>query len=157
VAPRGTKCTSRYSARAAMLLFRFCRREARLRRGEARDRDAERRAADVVEAHGLEEADARGIAAVLAADADLELRFGRPSALDRRLDQLTPALLVEGDEGVAPEDAALDVGGEELSGVVAREAHRRLGEIVGAEGKKTRLLRELARHERRARQLDHRA
>ena len=48
--------------------------DRRLRRGEPGDRDAERGAGDVVQAGAVAELDALGIAAVLAADADLELR-----------------------------------------------------------------------------------
>src|SRR5216110_421921 len=69
--------------------------ERRLGRGEARDRHAERRAGDVVHAHVVTELHRRGLAAVLPADADLELAPGSPTEPDRQLDELADALLVE--------------------------------------------------------------
>ena len=55
----------------------------RLRRGEAGDRHAERRAAHVVEADLVEQRDRLRVAAVLAADAELEFRLA-PCAHARR-------------------------------------------------------------------------
>ena len=52
---------------------------------------------------------------MLAADAELEVRPGRPAALGRELDQLADALLVEGLERVAGEDVGAEVGLEELA------------------------------------------
>src|SRR3972149_2855851 len=49
------------------------RAEGRLRRRQPRDRHAERRAAHVVQAGHVAKLDRRGIAAVLAADADFEI------------------------------------------------------------------------------------
>src|SRR5439155_9913763 len=49
--------------------------ERRLRRGQARQRDAERRAADVVQAELVAERDRARLAAVLAADAQLHVRL----------------------------------------------------------------------------------
>src|SRR5919202_6953306 len=51
-------------------------RYRRLRRGHARDRDAVRRAAHVVKPGHVEEVDRLGVAAVLAADPELQLRLG---------------------------------------------------------------------------------
>src|SRR5215831_18512270 len=55
-------------------LISYFGRERRLRGGQARDRHAVRRGADVVHAGLLEEVNRRGIAAVLAADPDLQIR-----------------------------------------------------------------------------------
>ena len=55
-----------------------------LRRGEARERHAERRAADVVEPELVAERDRARLAAVLAADAELELRLRRRGRARRR-------------------------------------------------------------------------
>ncbi len=49
---------------------------------QARHRHPERRAAHLVQAHLVEEMDGSGIAAVLPADAQLELRFHSASLLD---------------------------------------------------------------------------
>ena len=77
------------SGRAALnpAKLRAARRERRLRRGKARDRHAVGRAGHVVEPDPLAEADGRGIAAVLAADAELQFRAPAPPALARDLDQ----------------------------------------------------------------------
>ena len=60
------------------------RADRRLRGGHARDRHAEGRAAHVVEPDLLEEVDAVRVAAVLAADAELDRRVRRPAAPRRR-------------------------------------------------------------------------
>src|SRR4051794_24850745 len=69
--------------------------ERHLRGREARDGDAEGRAGDVVEAHLAEEADRRGIAAVLAADPELDLRALRAAAERGHLDERADAHRVE--------------------------------------------------------------
>src|SRR5262249_60594915 len=96
--------------------------------------NAERRAGDVVEPELVAERHRRRIAAVLAADADLELGLYAAALPDGDADQRADALLVEAGERVAREQALLQVVGEEGPDVVAREAERRLGEVVGAEG-----------------------
>ena len=121
------------------------------------DRDAERRAGDVVQADPVEEVHRVGVAAVLAADADLEVGPGRPAALGADPDQLADALDVEGLERGDPEDAHLQVGGEERGlDVVAGEPPGGLGQVVGAEGEELGGLGDLPGGQRRPRQLDHR-
>src|SRR5689334_10110515 len=68
------------------------RQDRRLCRREPRDRDAEGRAGDVVEADLVAEGDGPRVAAVLAADADLEPGPCRPPALDADADELADAL-----------------------------------------------------------------
>jgi len=74
--------------------------DLRLRRGQARDRHAEGRAADVVHAGEVAELDRVRLAAVLAADADLEVGLGRAPLLDTGLDQDADRFAVEDLEGV---------------------------------------------------------
>src|SRR5258706_16472923 len=57
-------------------------RERGLRGGETRHRDAEWRAADVVQPNLVAEGDAVGVAAVLATNADLQVRVRRAPFLD---------------------------------------------------------------------------
>ena len=71
------------------------------------------------------------------------------------LDQLADALVVERDEGVVLEDAALLVVLQERAGVVAAEAEGGLGQVVGAEGEELGRLGDLAGAQAGARQLDH--
>ena len=81
------------------------------------------------------EADRSGVPALLAADADLEVRPHRAAVPDRHVDQLADALDVEHLERVVLQDARLVVHRQELVlGVLAGERERRLGEVVGAEG-----------------------
>src|SRR2546426_9044112 len=67
----------------------------RLSCGEAGDGHAERRAGHVVHAHAVTEFHRRGLATMLPADADLELGPRSPAELDRQLDELANALLIE--------------------------------------------------------------
>src|SRR5262245_51503430 len=95
------------SFKPALRLRLACDRlaECGLRRGEPRDRHAVGRAGDVVEADVVAEGDGGGIATVLAADADLELRAGLAAARDADLDELADAFLVKRDEGIDRKDA----------------------------------------------------
>ena len=79
-----------------------------LRRRQPRDRHAERRAGDVVEAGAVAEVDRGRVAAVLAADADLEVRAASAAALDAdlRSARRRPSWSSDG-ERVVLEDAAL--------------------------------------------------
>lgn len=71
---------------------------------------------------------------MLAADAHLQVGVGAPSAFEGHLDQLADALLVDGSEGVCRQDPFLEVHGQEAGlGVVAREAQRRLRQVVAAD------------------------
>src|SRR6185369_11726448 len=81
-----------------------------LRGGEAGDRHAVGRAADVVQADALAELDRRRVAAVFAADAQLYIGPGRPAPFGGDADQVADAFLVQADEGVLLEDALLDIG-----------------------------------------------
>jgi hypothetical protein len=75
------------------------------------------------------------MAAMLAADADLEVRLGLASFGNGQLHQFADALLVQHLEGVVLQDAGLDIGRQELVlGVLAAEGEGGLGQVVGAEG-----------------------
>src|SRR5262249_14164507 len=98
--------------------------QRRLGRSEARERDAVRRARDVLEAELVAEADRLRLAAVLSADTHLDVLHAA-AALDGDAHELADAALVDRLERVALEHAVLEVAGQELAlGVVAREAER---------------------------------
>ncbi len=97
------------------------------------------------------------LAAVLAADPELELRLRTATALDSDAHQVADAVLVEHLERVVLEHARLQVVREELAlGIVAGETERRLREVVRAEREEVGQLRDLVRADARARELDHR-
>src|SRR6266700_6979717 len=96
---------------------------------QARDRYAERRGADVVQADLMAELDAVGVATVFSADADLQFAASPAALFSAPLHQHADALLVEGLERVSREDASLlfvDIVGKKAARVVTREAHSRL-------------------------------
>src|SRR3954447_11381637 len=110
-----------------MRALAFARRdlaERGLRGGEPRDRHAERRARHVVEPDLVAEGDRGRVAAVLAADADLELGAGLAPAFDADAHQFADTLPVDRHERVGLEDAARRIGPEEARSVVAADAER---------------------------------
>src|SRR5471032_3009771 len=78
--------------------FLFCKR--RLRRGQPRDRHAEWAATDVIQADLVAELDRVGFAAVLAANANLEVSARLAATFDAELHQAAHAVEVNHLEGV---------------------------------------------------------
>ena len=80
---------------------------------------------------------------MLAADADLRSgRVGSASLLGH-LDQFGHAFLVERLERVRRKDASWTIGPMNLPGIVAGEAERHLGKVVGAKAEELRMLGDL--------------
>ena len=95
---------------------------------------------------------------MFATDAELEVGLLRPATLDRDPHQLADALDVERLERVLLEHAVLEVMRQELAlGVVAREAERRLREVVRPEGEEVGLLGDLVGADAGPWELDHRS
>src|SRR3546814_3460849 len=92
-APRGTS-------------FRF---QCRLRCRQTRDGHPVGRGADIIETGLFAEMDARRIAAMLAADAELDVGARFAPAFGREVDQLPDAFDVKADERVGQEDALVDI------------------------------------------------
>ncbi len=97
----------------------------------------------------------RGLAAVFAADADLEARAGFAAALDADLDQFADAVLIQNVERIGRQDLLLDIIGDEAADIVAGEAKAHLGQIVGAEGEELGAAGDFAGLQRCARDFDH--
>jgi hypothetical protein len=95
--------------------------------------DPIRRTAHVVEADLVAEHDRGRVAAVLAADAQVQLRIRGLALLARDAHQAPDPGLVHRDERVRGHQLALLVHPDELADVVPAEAERRLREIVRAE------------------------
>src|SRR3546814_20603218 len=74
--------------------------QRRLRRREPRDRHAVRRRADVIEPQPLAKPDRGRVAAMLAADAELDTGPGLAPARRRELDQFADAPDIDADERV---------------------------------------------------------
>ena len=105
----------------------------------------------------MAELNGAGIAAVLAADAAVQLGAGCLSGCNSHLHKAAYAYGVKLLERVGLEDLGVVIGLKELAGVVAAEAVGHLGEVVRAEAEELRLLGDIARRESGARDLYHRA
>ena len=107
--------------------------ERRLCGCEARHRDPIRRCAHVIETDRLEKMNRCGIAAVLAANPELQVRTCFASKLHAHPHERTDTLGIDRCEGVALENFLVLINPQELADVVPRKAKRELSEIVGAE------------------------
>ena len=105
----------------------------------------------------MAEFDGRGIAALFAADAELDVRAGLTAELRCHLDEAADASLVELGERIGFVDLVVVVGREELARVVTGEAEGHLGQIVCAEREELSLVRDCVSGQRSARNFDHRA
>ena len=76
------------------------------------------------------------IAAMFAANAELDVGSRLSTALDRNFHQFADTGLIQGDEGIVPHQAAGAINVDEGRGVVPRQPIGRLGQVVGAEAKK---------------------
>src|SRR5207302_10314369 len=112
----------------------------------------------VVQAQLVAERDRRRLAAVLAADAELERRLRPPPSLDRQPHQVADATHVQRLERIVLQNTIFQVPRQELAlRVVAGEAERRLGQVVRAEREEVGVRGDLVRTYARARELDHRS
>src|SRR5580692_1739946 len=90
--------------------------ERGLRRGKPCDRHAVGRARDVIEADLVAERNGGGIAAMLAADADLEIGPRLAAARNPDLHKLADAVAIDRDERIDLQNSLSDVGAEESGG-----------------------------------------
>src|SRR5207237_4978354 len=95
------------------------------------------------------------LAAVLAADPDLQIAARASAQLDRHLDELADTPLIEALERIFRQEAVLDVKRQESAGVVPREPECGLRQIVRAEREEFRFPGDVISRECGARQLDH--
>src|SRR5205085_5310969 len=152
-------------ARAASWFARFARSlgrsavagaQHRLSCRQTGDRPSERREGHVVEAGVVEEGDRLGVTAVLAADAELDVRFGLTPSLGALMDELAHTAGIYRLEGVALEQTLLDVGRHHAAlDIVTAEAERHLGEVVGTEREEVGLLGDLVGSNGAAARVDH--
>ena len=109
-------------------------------RGQTGDRNPERRTGNIVQANAMEELDAFGLTAMLAANADLEIGAGLASTLTTNFDHLAHTRLIDADKRIMFIEVMLDIEGQEVARIVAGEAVGRLGQVVGAEGEASKLM-----------------
>src|SRR2546421_737036 len=132
--------------------------QLRMGRREPGDRDPERGAGHVVQSYRVTELDARGVASVFAANADLEIPANLATLSDAYPHELTDPVAVDCLERVARENPLLDVIEEELwLRVIAAVSHRRLREVVRPEGEEFGVAGDFVRDESGPRDLNHRA
>jgi hypothetical protein len=124
--------------------------------GDRHPERASRYGEHVVETGRVEELDRLGVASVLAAHAELEVGLGLAAEPRRRAHELAHAALVDGLERVALQQALLEVRRHHPAlDVVAAEAERHLGEVVGAEAEEVGDLGDLVGADGGTRRLDH--
>ena len=111
-------------------------RKGRLGRREAGDGHAVGRAGDVVKPDLLAEGDRSRVAAMLAANAELDVRTGRPAALRCDAHQLAHAFGIQRDEGILRDELLRHVVVHEIGRVVPADAIGRLGQVIGTKGEK---------------------
>src|SRR6185503_17244660 len=100
---------------------------------QAGGQQAEGRAGDVVQADFVAELDGLWIAAMLAANTNLQSRTRAATLGHCALHQLSHACLIERSKRVLLEDASLHVRRKEVVNVIARDAIRGLRQVVGSE------------------------
>src|ERR1041384_1394284 len=96
--------------------------QRRLCRGQSRHRHAERRTTHVAQPNTMAELDARRFAAVLAADAELDVRARLAALIPRDFHELADAILVDGGERIVPHDLQFLVMRQERARIVPAHA-----------------------------------
>ena len=124
--------------------------------GEAGGGDPERRAGHIVQPQGVAEPDRVGVAAVLAADPQLQRRPGLAALSGGDLHEAAHPSHIDGHKRIRRDELAFLVQAQELADVVAGEPKGGLGEVVGAKGEELGHLGDLAGDQGRPGQLDHR-
>ena len=125
--------TPRGGGRSSPRLFHCC-----LRGREPSDRHPVGRARHVVEADPLAELDRRGIATVLAANAELDVGPCLAAAIHGDRDELPDPVDIDRDEGIDIEDALMLVVREEIRRIVAADTERGLRQVVRPEAEELR-------------------
>ena len=103
----------------------------------------------------MAELHARGVAAVLTADAQAQVGTGLTAIVCSHLHQLAHADLIQVLERIALVDLVLVVSAQELGSVITAEAEGHLGQVVGAEAEELSLLGDLAGSQGCTGDLDH--
>ena len=119
------------------------------------DRHTEGRAGNVGQADVVAELHGGGVAAMLAADAQLDVGAGLLAQVGSHLHQFANADLIQLCEGIGLVDLLVVVGAQELAGVVTAEAEGHLSQVVGAEGEELGFLGDLVSGQSGTGDLDH--
>lgn len=122
---------------------------------QAGDRHAVRRARNIVQTDIVAELNGARVAAMLAADAKMNIRAGGAAKLGCHLYQFANTLLIESCKRVVLVNLLLIVSVQELTSIVTAEAEGHLGQIVGAEAEELGLGRDFVRSQSGTRNLNH--
>ena len=124
-------------------LFRSLFLNGSLSSSQTCDRHTEGAAGNIVQAYIVAELNGGRIAAVLAADAEMDVRTGLAAQLSSHLNQLAYAVLIQMCEGIGLIDLLLIVIIQELACIITAEAEGHLGQVVGAEAEEFGFLSDL--------------
>ena len=103
----------------------------------------------------MTELNAGRLAAVFAANPELDVRPSFASQIASDFHQAANALLIDRRERICIHNVELRVGGKKTAGIVPAHSQRRLCEIVCAKTEELGVARDLVRDERCARDFDH--
>src|ERR1700692_619281 len=103
----------------------------------------------------MAEADGIWIAAMFAANAQLEICARLSSTFRRNANKFSHAVAIDGNERIACNQTFREIFGEECARVVAADTECCLRQIVGAEGEELRALGDFTSAQGGARQFDH--
>ncbi len=135
--------------------WRVLGRQGRVGRRQPGNGHPEGRTGDIVQSDLVAEDDRRGVAAMLAANAQLDVPTGGAPFFHRHFDQLADTVLVQRHERIFRQDAVIHVERQKFTRIVAGKAKGGLGQVIGAEGEKFGLDGDLVGGQRRTGQLDH--
>jgi hypothetical protein len=91
------------------------------------------RAGDIIETHIVTKFNGSGLAPVLSADTDFQIRTHSAPVFDSDPNEAPNPIRVKNLEGVVGKDTTFEVRGKETSGVVPAEAVSGLGKVICAE------------------------
>src|ERR1700691_3388530 len=107
--------------------------QRRLRGSKARNRHPKRRARYVIKSDLVTEHDRCGIAAMLTANAELDVRPRFTAASGGNAHKLADAVPIDRHKRIGRQNALSGVNAQEARGIVAADAQSGLGEIICAE------------------------
>ena len=128
-----------------------------LGRGQFRDRNAQRRTANVVQTDAVTELDAGRLTAMFTTNTEMDIGTGRTAFSIGDLDQLANTRLIENLERVGREDILFEIIVDEPGIIVAADTVAGLCKVVRSEREEPGALGDFVGGQRGTRNFDHRA